>query len=81
MRSLAVALTYTVAFTAAFTLAVLSVDEMLEQPIVLQPMPHSDPLFAELSRCLSIGLVAEGDSVCQQTWAENRKRFFQPEAR
>ena len=81
MRGLALALTYTLAFTAAFTLAVLSVDDVLAQPIVLQPMPHSDPLFAELSRCLSIRLAAEGDRICQQTWAENRQRFFQPEAR
>ena len=81
MRGLALALTYMLAFAAAFTLAVLSVDDMLDQPPVLQPLPHSDPLFAELSRCLSIGMAAEGDGACHQTWAENRKRFFQPEVR
>ena len=81
MRGLAPVLTCTLAFAAAFTLAAKSVSDTLEQPVVLRPMRNSNSLSAELSRCHSLGLAAQDDAGCKQARAENRQRFFHPEAR
>ena len=40
------------------------------------PAASSDPLFAALARCQTLGEAAGNDPACLAAWAENRRRFF-----
>lgn len=40
----------------------------------------SDPLAAELTRCRKLGSEATSNPACEEAWAENRARFFSPNA-
>lgn len=46
----------------------------------LGPPGSRDRLAAGLAHCQALGMKADGDSVCEAIWAENRRRFFAPDA-
>jgi conjugative transfer region protein TrbK len=46
------------------------------QALAPRPAESTDPLAAELARCQSIGMAAQGDAACAAAWSENRRRFF-----
>lgn len=46
----------------------------------LGPPGSYDPPAAGLARCQALGMKADGDPACAAIWAENRKRFFAPDA-
>lgn len=46
----------------------------------LGPPGSRDRLAAGLARCQALGMKADGDPACAAIWAENRKRFFAPDA-
>ncbi|KON64016.1 hypothetical protein KOEU_24910 [Komagataeibacter europaeus] len=46
----------------------------------LGPPGSRDRLAAGLVRCQALGMKADGDPACAAIWAENRKRFFAPDA-
>jgi len=46
----------------------------------LGPPGSRDRLAAALARCQALGMKADGDPACKAVWAENRKRFFAPDA-
>lgn len=46
----------------------------------LGPPGSHDRLAAGLAHCQALGMKAEGDPACEAVWAENRKRFFAPDA-
>ena len=46
----------------------------------LGPPGSHDRLATALARCQALGMKADGDLACKAVWAENRKRFFSPDA-
>ncbi|GCE84522.1 putative entry exclusion protein TrbK-alt [Komagataeibacter diospyri] len=46
----------------------------------LGPSGSRDRLAIGLARCQALGMKADGDPACETIWAENRKRFFAPDA-
>ncbi|NIE81121.1 putative entry exclusion protein TrbK-alt [Asaia sp. As-1742] len=46
----------------------------------LGPPGSRDRLAAGLAHCQALGMKADGDPACEAVWAENRKRFFAPDA-
>ncbi|WP_212376210.1 putative entry exclusion protein TrbK-alt [Acetobacter persici] len=46
----------------------------------LGPPGSRHRLAAGLARCQALGMKADGDPACAAIWAENRKRFFSPDA-
>lgn len=46
-------------------------------PVIADP----DPLARELERCQRIGEAGASDAACLAAWAENRRRFLDPESR
>ncbi|GFE97628.1 MULTISPECIES: putative entry exclusion protein TrbK-alt [Acetobacteraceae] len=46
----------------------------------LGPPGSRDWLATGLAHCQALGMKADGDPACEAVWAENRKRFFAPDA-
>lgn len=46
----------------------------------LGPPGSRDRLAAGLAHCQALGMKADGDPACAAIWAENRRRFFSPDA-
>lgn len=61
--------------------ALVKHDGDVPEPIRVFPaVVPADPLAAELTLCRKLGPEAAGNPACEDAWAENRARFFSPNA-
>lgn len=56
-------------------------DPVREEPVAEIETSGTDPLLAELRRCQALGAAGAEDRACLAVWAENRRRFFDGDAR